>query len=392
MKNKLRYFSAAASVVLNAVLLWVFFLKVPFRESFGTHYQNLFYGVGNKLYQRFATGESASASTYYLLTLLLCIAAVAVVLFAAALTVSAARTVTELLRRRSVKTRVVFASVWSGGFLAAALALFAVALTAERNYSDFIYLESVSGWLIWAALFLCISCLLPVAASAVYQLFAFWKRKSEKSFRAFLAVAGCIASLAFLLTAVSFAVHSAFDFKDHNSFMFPVYICIAVLALVAFLACVFTVLGAFTERPNRGWAKACAVCALIFAFLAPPFIGAAQLLNVEDAKCLYGGGVISTFYDPVDFAAANIGVVRLGLTGSDYVCARSQSDGRRIYVAKNDIWESSNHGDDRPELFGQMSDDASPYDRLIDGKRYRVSGAGLDYGIGFSVYIVEPAE
>ncbi len=363
MKKKLKYLAIPAAIIVNSFLMCVFshsiFEFAPFTQIYGA--------------VRIVINDHTTIGAVWI-----CILSAVILAAAFALSVYSVRLITALFRRLTVKKRAILTSALTAFFLLSCAALYAGILNGI--FSGYLF-ESYRLDLICNIFFICLSCLLFAAASGLYQLLSFWKKRSEKSFRICCTVICLSAALASVFVAISFVINAQ---RDSNNWygghrIYPLYAGIALFAVFALFSCLYAAVCIVRKKSGKTWVKYCAVCLLVFSFIVPLFAGATQY-DGPIYRCYdYGDEAPDFMYNPVDVAAISLGMVRLGYTDKLWVCARHQSSGRILYVARDDVYHYDDDG-----IFGEGGECEIHYK---NGIKYNVIGEDI---MGFQVYVMEP--
>lgn len=146
---------------------------------------------------------------------------------------------------------------------------------------------------------------------------------------------------------------------------------IAVSALL-FIFGVALLIGAFVKGPRFSWIRPAAAMLLV-------------VVICFSVLTFFTTGLTSGTNNFIKNAAIDIGMVRLGLTEKDYVCAYEGGDGERIYLLKTGRTDSDA---ELSELL-ECTKLGDIYHRTVNGVEYK--HICLDYFGGYYIFTVIPA-
>lgn len=153
-----------------------------------------------------------------------------------------------------------------------------------------------------------------VAASAIYMLAAWCKRKHNKSFKAVITSFGVVLMAALAALTASFFHTASNRYLDSYGFYFGA----AIVSLFAFVGIALLLIGLYYKRFNKAVIKGC-VCFLLFLGFCTPFI-----VGFAD----FTDGVVET-------VKAEIAVVLIGFTDEEYVYMGKDLKGNKLYLCDN---------------------------------------------------------
>lgn len=215
----------------------------------------------------------------------------------------AVKHIVRLLRKLSVKKRVLLTSCVFVFDLIAALFILYKLITLPDYFDRSVLLLFFFAFSVFGIL---------IAAAVVYMLLSYWRGKNEKSFKTTATAIGAISSIAFAVSSVSFFRMLKFVESDDYGW----YIMAASVCLVVSVALALSAASLYVKRLSFAAVKGCVCFLIVFGFCLALFVG---LLDGV-------GGVYKTI-------KAEAGIAVLGLDGDGILYLGKDSKGTEYYLA-----------------------------------------------------------
>ena len=223
----------------------------------------------------------------------------------------------------------------------------------------FVFLLSVAIFL--AALYVFIGVLYTIAAS--------WLKNNE---RIGTVLSVSVGAALCLLSPFVFVSCINLIRQTIESWVTGYYSASIAVSTLLFIFGVTVLIGTFVKGPSFSWVRPAAAMLLVVLIC---FSAITVFVTCETIDAV----------NPFKSVAVDIGMIRLGLTDDDFVCAYKGWDGERIYMLKTGSTDSD------AELSELLEDTkiGKGYPRTVNGVKYKY--IGLDYFGGYYIFTVIPA-
>ena len=204
---------------------------------------------------------------------------------------------------------------------------------------------------------------------ALYTVVVPWLKSNEKIGK-ILSVS--VGAALFLFSPLVFVSYINLTNQTSKLYVMGMYSETIAVSALLFIFGVTVLIGTFSKNRRLSWVRpAAAMLLVVLVFFSALVVGFT--------------GVRSHSANPIKNAAIDVGMVRLGLTESDYVCAYKWWNGERIYLLKTGRTDSDA---ELSELLENTKiGKGSP--RTVNGVKYKY--IGLDYFGGYYIFTVIPA-